>query len=189
MNQDLRIVLTWALVACLTAAPVAAQGSDPADGTSALGGKVVSADGKAPVEGATVLAYHLSSEALFSSAPTNAKGDYTINGLPYGYFDLAVDTPDGLFVGNQVLNVAPSARAAANFTLTPTPEGQAGPRDYPGSDETPTGLASVTEKLTGRAFWRSPRGVAILAGAGAVALLALAGGGGSSSNETPVSPF
>jgi len=73
--------------------------------------------------------------------------------------------------------------------VTPTAEGQAGPRDFPGSDETPTGLASVTEKLTGRAFWRGPKGIAIFASAGAVALLALAGSGGSSSDEVPVSPF
>ena len=48
------------------------------------------------------------------------------------------------------------------------------------------GHAQVFEKPSGREFWRSPKGIAIIAGIGGVALLAIAAGSGS---ETDSSAF
>ena len=60
------------------------------------------------------------------------------------------------------------------------------PVTVPGSELEPVGVAVVREKETGREFWRGPKGIAILAGLGGAALLALAAGGGN--DETTASP-
>jgi hypothetical protein len=163
-------------------------GKTPEKGASEIVGKVIAADGKSAARGVRVLAYHLSSERTFASEPANSKGEFEIGGLPFGYYDLAVEAPDGLFVANRVLNVAPGSKAAVVFTLTPYRGSTAqAARVWPDGDRPADGQARFTEKARGRAFWRSPRGVAVLAAAGSVALLAIA----SSSDEvdsTPVVP-
>ena len=58
--------------------------------------------------------------------------------------------------------------------------------NFPGSDLEPVGVAVVSEKATGREFWRGPKGIAILAGLGGAALLAFAAGGGN--DEPTASP-
>ncbi|NIM64126.1 MAG: hypothetical protein GTO30_21490, partial [Acidobacteria bacterium] len=59
-------------------------------------GKVFGTDGRT-AKNVDVLAYHLATEEVFS-ATTNAKGQFVITGLPYGYFDMAVRSADGLYV-------------------------------------------------------------------------------------------
>ncbi|NIM64125.1 MAG: hypothetical protein GTO30_21485, partial [Acidobacteria bacterium] len=56
-----------------------------------------------------------------------------------------------------------------------------------GSDETPVGLARVLDqRMVGESFWRSPKGISILAGGGALAILAFTGG--SEPTASPVFP-
>ena len=178
--KTIRFLTALSLGFCLALQPaLPAQEAAPA-GNSRLLGKIEGYEGK-PMSGVRVLAYHLSSEAVYRSEPTSNKGEYEIEGLPYGYFDLAVETTEGLFVANQVVNVPPASKTAVSMALAAaagTP-----PRVFPGAPQEAQGVASVSEKPTGRDFWRSPKGVAIIAGGGALALLAIAGGGGGSSDN------
>lgn len=197
MFRSRYLALVTLLALCAGAAPLSvAEETDSTSGTAELTGRVGDADDR-PLAGATVLAYHLSSEAVFESKPTGANGSYTLLGLPYGYYDLAVQTTDGLFVANQVVNLAPKGKTVASFMVTPIDPAAmpaaAQPRNFPGIDADPTGIAAVNEELHGREFWRSKKGVAVIAGSGAAALLLLAsgggngngGGGGSPSPSTP----
>ena len=163
----------------LLAGPVLAAEQESATGSSILVGSVTGADGN-PVAGATVVAYHLSSERLFRSAPTDGKGQFTITGLPYGYFDVGVETERGMFVTDAVINAAPSGKTAVKLTLAAGAQGAA--RKFPGTDTDPIGIARVARKAGSGEFWRSPKGIGIIGGLGGVALLALASGGGSSNN-------
>jgi hypothetical protein len=150
-------------------------------GTSTIAGTVLDANGK-KIAGARVHAYHLSSAKLFASSPTQGNGKYKIEGVPYGYYDLAVETPDGLYVASRVVNVAPASTSAAIFTVVPyQPSTQGVARKHPVSDEDPRGLAKLHQKAKGRDFWRSPKGVAILGGTAAAGLLAIASGSDSES--------
>jgi len=160
--------------------PLRAQEPEPAPqpaGHTRLQGKIVDSEGKRGVEGAVVLAYHLSTEEIYRSEPTGSKGAYRIEGLPSGYYDLAVEGPDGLFVGSNVVNIPPGSKAVINFTMTPfsaaTATTDAG-RSFPGLDAASSGTATVMRKGTSKDFWRSPKGVAILAGTGGVILLVIA---------------
>ncbi len=155
-------------------------------GTASIVGKVLAADGKSAARQVRVLAYHLSSERTFTSEPSNRKGEVQITGLPFGYYDLAVETPEGLFVANRVLNVAPASKSEAIFILRPYRGAAVSEaRNYPGYDQLSQGEARYREKAHGRAFWRSPRGVAVLAGVGSAALLAIV----SSSDPVTATPI
>jgi hypothetical protein len=168
----------------LSYTPVDAQPVEPSPtDPSRITGKVLSPEGK-PVPGATVMAYHLSTGKLYTAPPTGANGEYSLDSLPYGYFDLAIETEAGVFVGNQVVNLAPASKAVVNFTTVEYGAGDPAARSFPGTDEESAGVARVREKLTGRAFWTSAKGVAILTGGGAVALLAIASG--SDDEDDPI---
>ena len=178
LRRPSAIVTFVALAGLLLPLTPAQQGQEPAttaDGRSQLTGRVVRADGTA-MGGATVVAYHLASERVFESAPTDAKGRYSLTGLPYGYFDVAVRTGDGLFVADVVVNVPPSGKSVVALQLGLGRAGQTEPRPFPGTDETPVGVASIARKAGGGQFWRSPKGIGILAGVGGAALLAIASG-------------
>ncbi len=182
--------LVAAALVILCAAPPAVLAKEKGEVTgSQLSGRILR-DGQ-PQVGAKVLAYHLSTEELFTSEPTGAGGQYSITGLPYGYFDLAVESADGIFVADQVYNVSPASKAVLTFNLVLFSPGEPGSvsdrRSFPGTEDEPVGVARVEEKLKGADFWTSRRGIAILAGAGGAALLLLVAGGGDggASPSTP----
>lgn len=138
------------------------------------------------VAGATIIAYHLSSERVYESTPVDGSGNFSIDNLPYGYYDVAVQSANGLFVADQVVNLPPSGKASLNMTLSRGGTDESAPRGFPGADEAPIGVAMIETKDKG-AFWKSPGGIAIIAGAGAVLLAAIALSGGSD-DEQPASP-
>jgi hypothetical protein len=167
------------MVSLLTPPALAAESGSP------LTGKIFGPDGKTPLQGVTVRAYHLASEQIFTSAPTNGSGQYELAQLPPGYYDLAVETADGLFVGDQVVNVGTTGRAVFSMTVA-EPNAEDAPHSFPGTDETPAGVASVRQhKSRTGGFWNSPGGVSLIAGAGALGLLAIGGGDGDSSPSSP----
>ncbi len=182
------------LAGLLLAGPVLAgkkKEPPPGDGLSRIEGKVRTADSKAAT-GATVHAYHLSTGRLYSSSATGSGGSYRIEGLPFGYFELAVETADGLFVGNQVVNVGPASRAIVLMTLAPyaaQPQSWWSSnerRPFSGSEAETSGLAEVQRRLSRREFLRSTKGVVVLSTVGAAALLVIAA---SDDSETFASPI
>ena len=179
------------LALALLVNPTRAQYVQPeTPGTSSIEGKVLDSHGDG-IAGARVLAHHLSLGKVYTSTPTDKKGEYVIANLPYGYFDLAVDREDGLYVANRVVNLAPAATAEVLMTIVPFQPSQASLlRPYPGSDREPVGIAESKLKPKGREFWRSPKGVAIISGIGGAALLAIALGSDSDDEEvaTEVAP-
>jgi carboxypeptidase family protein len=163
--------------------PQGTQAPAPPTANSKLSGHVANSAGVATT-GATVLAYHLSSEQLFRSTPTDAKGQFTFDAVPYGYFDLAVLSSEGLYVADTVVNVPPAGKTSVSLALTPGAPAET-LRTFPGTEQQPVGIAAVNRK-SGKGFWSSAGGIAIIAGGGAVALALLAGGGNGS--ESPASP-
>ena len=189
LRRGSRVAATALLVMAMGFPALRAQESASA-GNSKIQGKITDNREKGGVAEATVIAYHLSTKAFFYSEASNPKGEYRILGLPAGYYELAVRTSEGLFVGSSIVNVAPSRMALANFTVVPfdtaTPGDGIEERVFPGSEGTVTGAAKVDKKKTKREFWRSPKGIAILGGAGTVALFAIVDSG---NDETNASPF
>ena len=107
-------LLLFACFVTLTA-PTLAKEEEPAVPNSEIRGKVIGTDGK-PASGIEVFAYHLATEETFS-ATTNAKGEFKLTGLPYGYFDMAARSSAGLFVSGQVANVSRTGKNMVDFQL------------------------------------------------------------------------
>jgi hypothetical protein len=194
-----RRFIVCALVVSLVAplAALADEGTAAAapPGTGRVKARVFGSNGKTPVAGAILHAYHLDSGKVYSSSPATGKGDCELKGLPYGYLDIAIETKEGTFVGNQVVNVPPDGTVTISLTLTKyaerTPAWWSGktPRQVPGTRNESQGIAELNMKSRGQAFWTSPGGLAIIGGATGLVLLALTGqGGGSSSSVSPSSP-
>ena len=144
--------------------------------TGKITGRIQDGSGK-PVSGAVVVAYHVSSEERFASAPTRGNGEFKLEKLPFGYFDIGVETAEGVFVADRAVNLPPAGKRAITMTVEPFQPGtEILSRTHPGSEKDPGGIAVLRTRAKGRDFWRSPKGIAILgAGAGA-ALLAIASG-------------
>jgi hypothetical protein len=154
-------------------------------GGSRLDGQVLGSDGK-PIRGAVVVVRALEGDKSWASEPSDRRGRFYLQGLPYGWADLIVTTEKGDFLGDQAVNLPPGSRVVVNFNLLET-------ADKPASwwtdrrVEPPTGIsvtdvagmAQGSQKLTGVEYWKSPAGIAILVSVAAVALVAIASGGGT----------
>ena len=151
---------------------------------SILTGKIFGSDGTTPLSNAIVRAYHIESGKLYNSAPSDSSGSYTLSHLPYGYYDIAVETKEGLFVSTQAINIPPDTKIAVSFALTSFAES---PKEWwegkekpqiPATGKESSGIAKILEKKGGKAFWKSGKGVAtILLGSAAALGIAAAGGG------------
>jgi len=146
--------------------------------TGTISGTVRDSAGQEVVRNATVLAYHLSSANIYRSAPTGEKGKYEITGLQHGYYDVAVETVDGLYVGNQVVNVPPNGKATASFSLLDSTSFGPDTREFPGTDTPTTGIARYAKE-------KSKKGVALIVGGSLLVVLLLVAGGSSSSGGPP----
>lgn len=149
--------------------------------TSRIEGRIVRADGKTPAQGAVVRAFHLDTGKTYSSQPAGRRGEFEISGLPYGYLDLTVETPEGVYLGNIVVNVPPGGSVAVRLTLTTDSRGPeqrwAEPAPPGGVENHAAGVAEVRTRPRGREYWKSPAGLAIIGGSASAILLAIAASG------------
>ena len=161
-----------------------------------IGGSVVGADGLTAVAGATVKAAHVESQKVYTSAATTRNGSYVLSGLPEGWYDVAVETPKGLFVASSLIRASAGQRAMASIALGATaPEAQdpnapapeppkeeppppseppATPPADPNAPAEPPAPPEQQQKKKGTSFWKSPGGAAILIVGGSLALAAAA---------------
>jgi hypothetical protein len=164
----------------------------PVPGTGRLEGRVVRSDGKTPAAGAVVRICSLETDSAVGSAVADTRGQFHVEGLAQGFFEIVILAGEEAFAANQVVQISPSERKTFDFVLVPsseTPVAASGgaPRPSPCADRPPTGSAQVQSRTGGSQFFHTKKGIAITAVAGAVALLLLTSGGGGN-NETPASP-
>lgn len=167
-----------------------AVGQDDSAATNTVGRGMIEAkiqvrgQGASP-EGTVLTAYHIDTKQVYRSEPARQKGTVTIAGIPYGYFDLAVELDGKLYVASQVVVVPPSGKVVVNLALEPYEEDRTGSiRSFQGSDSPVEGVARLSRKAVGKEFWRGPAGIAIITGISGAGLLAVASG----SDPAPISP-
>jgi hypothetical protein len=168
--------LVLALLWTIAPVPAASTGSGRLAGT-------LQGEAAGPMTGARVLLYHLATESVYSSSPTGEEGRYELTNLPEGYYDLAVETPGGLYVADRVVHLDSPGEAALGLTARPYAEGTAR-REFPGADAMPVGIAAVHEPNTG-GFWGKPGGISVIAGAGLAGLLVLSNSSGDDDDPVP----
>lgn len=180
--------LRWTMVLVMILALAGLQGAVANEPASKLAGKILGPGGQ-PLSGVQVVVYHLSTEQVFTSSPTDGGGKYELTNLPHGYFDVAVQTTDGLFVTDQVVNVPFQGKATLSMTVETAAAGTTTTaRQFPGVDQPAVGVAKANSHAGGfKNFLRGPAGTAVIAGGGALTLLAIAGSD-SSDSSSPSTP-
>lgn len=162
---------------------------------SRLEGRILRPDGK-PIRDAVVVVRSLDGDVSWSSAGSDSRGRFRLEGLPYGWADLVVKTDRGEFLGDQAINLPPGTKVIVNFNLLETADKPASwwtdrrvemPAGVTATDV--SGMAQSSQKLTGVEYWKSPAGIAILITIGVVVLgFIAAGGGGYNAPSTPTTP-
>jgi hypothetical protein len=135
-----------------------------------LEGKLMGSDRKTPLEGARLHAVSKDGK-VFSSAPADVRGRYSLKGVPPGTYRLAISTEDGLYFLESEVGIA-SASAFSIDLATVSAEAATG--WVPGIDLDARGFATIVQgKKDGAGrFWGSAKGIVLLvATAGAVALI------------------
>ena len=157
----------------------AASGQGPT--TAGLEGRVFGPDRVTPISGAVVRAVRGDGVQVYSSLPTDAKGNYSISHMSPGSYDIVVEMPDGVFVVEKSLGVTEAKTYGLSLATVPSENVE---KRVPSIDKPVKGYAWTMEAKSPKAggFWKSPGGIAIIAG-GAIALVALALSGGNGDDD------
>ena len=114
----LLLVVTMATYSAPVAAATAA--APPASAQVAkLGGYVFASDGLSPLAGVNVKAAHLETKTVYTSSNTKPDGRYSMTGLPPGTYELAVQTPEGLFAARTPVKAAAGQRTLVSIAINP----------------------------------------------------------------------
>jgi hypothetical protein len=190
LGRSLAVILSAGLALPALAAPSHKAKSPAPPRGSRLDGRILAADGKTPIRGATLEVRPLDGGTSWTSLPTDHRGRFEMRGLHYGWNEVVVRTEKGEFLADQAINLPPGGKVIVSFSLLETADKPASwwterhvepPTDLAGNL---SGMAETSQRLTGVDYWKSPAGIAILAGAGAAALALIAIGGRGSTNST-----
>lgn len=80
-------------------------------------GKLFAVDGKTTVADAVVTAVHLDSARVFPAAPTGKDGRFQLDGLPYGYYQIAVTSAGTVFALGRPVTLEPASKLAFDLKL------------------------------------------------------------------------
>lgn len=120
-------------------------------GNVAIRGKVFDMNSGDPLPGAIVHAVHLDTKDVYSSEPSSSSGAYVLDRLPFGYYDLAVESEGGLFLSNRVIRAPAGEKITISMILgepqaADTEWWSADPhRRIPGLDRAPDGVSRIVE--------------------------------------------
>ncbi len=148
-------------------------------GRSTLAGTVEHADTQAAVPNAEVLAFRLEDQQIYRVA-TKANGSFVFEGLPYGYYDLAVQVGEDIYPAGDVINLTPRGKIVVTLRLIAREDrpddfwNEYRTRSFLGETSETDGIARLQLKRKGRDFWRTGKGIAILSTIGGATLLAIA---------------
>jgi len=163
-------------------------------------GNILAADGLTAISGATVKAANLDTRTIYSSAITTQDGSYKLAGLPAGSYDLAVETPQGLFVADHLVAANAGKSTLVSLALKPESRDVQGPQEGRGEEKKPEEAKPEGEekkdeppaepepeaekkKKSGPGFWRSPGGAAISIIIGAALIAAAANSAADDSKD------
>ena len=142
-----------------------------------LKGKLVSSDRKTPLPGAKVHAV-AKNGTVYSSEPADAKGHYRLAGVPPGGYRLALSTEDGVYMLESEVGISSANVYTVDLAAIPA---EAARGTVPGLDLEARGFAAIlqgTAKGGAPSFWKSAKGITLLAvSAGALALILTQGDG------------
>ena len=122
--------------ALASTAPVA-----PATRAAEIRGSVFSGDGLTAIAGVSVKAANMETHTIYTSSSTGSDGIYKLTDLPAGSYDLAVQTPQGLFAADALVEAMEGRRTMVSLAIRPAirqdPPPPPPPGDAPKEGEKP----------------------------------------------------
>jgi len=187
-----RGALALALSICLASVPAlttfrAAQAAgDEEVGHGSIHGTLYQSDEKAQLAGAKVTAINVRTGAKYSSNETTDNGNYDINGLPAGTYDVVIEVGGNLFVADHIQDVGPGESVSKSYSLQPSRPANRAIAKYPA----PKGSASIVGEtaLQSPPFWTSTGGKALIGVLAVGAAAAIYNNIKGNNNASPSSP-
>ncbi|MBI1951366.1 MAG: carboxypeptidase regulatory-like domain-containing protein [Acidobacteria bacterium] len=153
------------------AVPGSAQSPSPEMGHGSIRGNLYQADERTALAGAKVTAIDVRTGKQYESEVTMDNGDYLIDGVPAGTYDVVIEVGGNLFVADRLVDLGPNESASRSYSVQPEkPAGRViAKKPAPKGSATLVGEADVPAGV----FWRTPGGIVLLSvlGAGAVAII------------------
>ncbi|HZI94180.1 MAG TPA: carboxypeptidase-like regulatory domain-containing protein [Patescibacteria group bacterium] len=208
LDRSVALLLTLAISGYWVPASRAAIGQPQ---LAEIRGNVLAADGLTAVAGVSVKAANMQTRQVYTSQPTGQNGMYSLQNLPAGSYDLAVETSHGLYPADTLVDANAGKRLTVSLALKPVakpgenakddppapPKPEEGTKDEGKKDEgkkeegkkdqpasPPEPQPQKKPKKTG-GFWRSPGGAAIVIVAGAAVVGFAANNAAGNSSEPP----
>ena len=116
MKKFVAAVLTVAIAGYWIPAASASNLQPP---PAEIRGSVLAADGLTAMRGVSVKAANMQTSEIYTSRPTGENGAYRLTGLPAGSYDLAVETPQGLYAADMLIDAGAGSRTIVSLALKP----------------------------------------------------------------------
>lgn len=153
------------------AVPGSAQSPSPEIGHGSIRGTVYQADEQTALVGAKVTAINVRTGTQYESQITTDNGDYLVDGVPAGTYDLVIEVGGNLFVADHLVDLSPNEGISLSYSVQPQkPAGRVVSKmPVPKGSAELVGEANVPSGV----FWKTPGGIVLLSvlGAGAVAVI------------------
>jgi hypothetical protein len=142
-----------------------------AENRGSLMGIITDAEGVKALDNSIV---HLRSPVtgkIYKSAPSDHQGMYKLRGVPWGTFDMAVETEEGFFLAPEQIAIAKKSPQFVSIALN--------------SDRSSAAAAS---KFKSAAFWTGPAGAAIIIAGALLTGFLVSEWAGDEEEESPLNP-
>ena len=190
MSQSSRKAASFVLIASMVVSllPAGASAARAQEGVAGQGpqsatisGRVFGADRVTPIQGAVVRAVRGDGVQVYSSTVSDEKGNYSLSNVIPGSYDIVVELPDGVYVVERTLSVSEAKAYSLSLATVPAENVE---KKVLAVDKPVKGYAWTLEGKGPKAggFWRTPGGIAIIAG-GVAGLAYLVWKGGDEDNK------
>ena len=179
-----RGALALALSLCLASVPALAAGEEET-GHGSIHGTLYQADEKGPLAGAKVTAINVRTGHQYASNVTTENGDYDINGLPAGTYDIVIEVGGNMFVADHIQDVGPGESVSKSYSVQPSrPANRTIPKM-----PAPKGSATIVGETAVKApFWTSTGGKVLIGVLAVGAAAAIYNSTKNNNNASPSSP-
>jgi len=182
----LALVVSMCLVfgPALTAARAAQASPEEETGRGSLHGTLYQPDEKGALAGAKVTAINVRSGKAYTSNVTTENGNYDIDRLPAGTYDVVIEIGGNIFVTDRIIDVGPGESVSKSYSVQPQRPANRKIAKMPA----PKGSATLVGEMELKPpFWTSTGGKVLIGVLGAGAAAAIISNGGSN-NASPSSP-
>ena len=164
----------------------AAQPSSAETGHGSIHGTLYQTDESTRLAGAKVTAINVRTGRQYTSNVTSDNGDYEVQGLPAGTYDVVIEVAGNVFVADHILDLGPGEGVSKSYSVQPQrPANRLVAKMPP-----PKGSATLVGETAVQApFWTSTGGKTLIAILSAGAALAIYDATKSKKHEaSPSSP-